>query len=77
MYDASEALRLTGSLQTSTSEVASRSYFTRQEEVIGKWQMRACRLVSLAQIGQLWDLLGSGNDAIEAFTEGTQLVMAF
>lgn len=72
MYDASESLRLTATLQASTSTAGSpaSTYFTEAGFLGGRWQDCSHRLVSLALLGQLWDVLGSAANAFEAFYEG-------
>ncbi len=76
MHDATEGLRLAHSLQASTSEVQSQAVncLTETEVLVGQWQSSSCQMTSLAQLGRLWDLLGSASGASEAFYEGKQMV---
>jgi len=76
LYDATEALRLAGSLQASTSCQTSHAQglLAGPDVQEGPWQVNALYLVCLAQVGQLWEMLGSPADALCAFREGHALV---
>ena len=76
LHHASEASRLSKSLQagSASSAVAAVDYIASTQDRIGVWQVRSTQLASLAQLAQLWDTLGCGSSASEAFCEGKQLV---
>ena len=74
LYDSTEALRLSSTLQAATSFQPSQSCDPNPMPLVGPWQAAAAYLACLALVGQLWEMLGSPPDALSAFKEGQELV---
>ena len=78
MYDADEALRLSGSLFASSSSAAPYEPqllgVPGSLDELGSWKINALYLASLAQAGRLWEKIGSPTEASPLLREGAQLV---